>query len=82
MIIKGLKKTSGMTRDFGPYSGHYIEIFFDRKTCEVWGVWQYSLGHNTWTEYHDPNVIKICNTDHHMKMVEIAEAISECLKDR
>lgn len=76
--IKGLKKASGNTLNYGYYSGFYNEVFYDRATGEVWTVFQYSLGQNTWTKYHDPNVIKICNASNHMTMQEIAD----CIYDR
>ena len=64
--IKGLKKASGSTEDYGYYSGHYNEIFYDRSTGEVWTVYQYNLGQNSWTVYNDANVIKVCNSSSHM----------------
>lgn len=77
--MTGLKKASGETRNYGFYSPEYNEIFYDRATGEVWTVYQHSLGHNSWTEYHDPNVIKICNTSQHLTMQEIADGISNKL---
>lgn len=81
LTIKGLKKTSGYTEDYGYYSGRYVEIFYDRSTGEVWGNFQYSLGQNSWTEYHDPDVVKICNTSRHMTMQEIADEINRVLQE-
>lgn len=80
LTIKGLKKTSGYTEDYGYYSGRYVEIFYDRSTGEVWGNFQYSLGQNSWTEYHDPDIVKICNTSRHMTMQEIADEINRVLQ--
>ena len=80
LTIKGLKKTSGYTEDYGYYSGRYVEIFYDRSTGEVWGSFQYSLGQNSWTEYHDPDIVKICNTSRHMTMQEIADEINRVLQ--
>lgn len=77
--IKGLRKASGSTQNYGYYSGHYDEVFYNRKTGEVWTVYQYSLGQNSWTKYHDPNVIKICNASQHMTMQQIADAIHEAM---
>lgn len=73
--LNGLKKTSGLTKDYGYYSPSYVEIFYDRGNGDVWGVYQYSLGHNSWTVYHDDNVLFICNTSDHMTMQEIVDAI-------
>ena len=77
--ISGLKKASGATQDYGHFSGHYVEIFYDRSTGEVWTREQYSLGQNTWTEYADPAIVKICNTSRHMTMQEIMDAIKSTL---
>ena len=75
--ISGLKKASGATQDYGHFSGHYVEIFYDRSTGEVWTREQYSLGQNTWTEYADRAIVKICNTSCHMTMQQIADAIND-----
>lgn len=75
MKMVGLKKASGETQNYGYYSGMYVEIFYDKADGEVWGVFQYSLGQNSWTEYHDSSIVKICNTSSHMTMQEIADAI-------
>lgn len=74
--IKGLKAASGETKDYG-HDGRYVEIFYDRTEGKVWGVFQCSLGQNSWTDYHDSNIIKICNTARHMTMQEIADLINE-----
>ena len=77
--IKGLRKASGSTEDYGFYSGRYNEVFFNRLTGEVWTVFQFSLGQNSWTEYDDPNVIRICNATRHLTMQELADMIAERL---
>lgn len=80
--MKGLKKTAGETKDLkGYYSGEYLEIFYDKEKKEVWGIYQYSLGQNTWTVYDDENVIKICNASEPMTMKEIEEQIKEKVKE-
>lgn len=81
LSIKGLKKASGCTEDYGSYSGRYVEIFYDRSTGEVWGNFQCSLGRNSWTEYHDPDIVKICSTSRHMTMQEIADEIHRVIRE-
>lgn len=82
LAIKGLKKASGETQDYGYYDGRYDEVFYDISTGEVWTKFQYSLGQNSWTEYHDANVIKICNATRHMTMQELADAIYLAVQQR
>lgn len=77
MKMTGLKKASGETKNYGYYSDKYVELFYDRGTGEVWTVFQCSLGHNFWTQYHDPEIIKICNASEHMTMQQIADAIHQ-----
>ena len=72
LTIKGLKKASGETVNWT--RGCCTEIFYDRDTGEVWTVDQVS--ENSWTEYRNPSIIKICTTSRHMTMQEIADAIN------
>lgn len=81
MKIKGLKKASGETRNYGDYSDRYDEVFYNMESGEVWTVYQVSLGGNSWTEYHDPNIIKICNAYHHMTMQQLADAIVDRVRE-
>lgn len=73
--IIGLKKASGETEDYADFSGKYTEIFYDVLSGRVWTRFQFSYGMNSWTEYHDSYVIKVCNTSKHMKMQEIADKL-------
>lgn len=77
----GLRKACGETQDYGTYSPSYDQIFYDRATGEIWTVYHYSLGMNSWTEYHDNDVIHICNAQHHMTMQEIADMIAQRVQE-
>ncbi len=80
--MTGLKAASGDTKSLrGYYSGSYVEVFFDRQTGEVWTKYQYSLGQNSWTVYHDDNVVKIGNFSAPATMQEIADAIASRLAE-
>lgn len=79
LTITGLRKASGETVNWSPRSGGYTEVFYDISTGEVWTVDQVSLGHNSWTVYHDKDVIKICDTEYHMTMQEIADSIRDAV---
>lgn len=73
--MHGLRQASGHTENYGNASGLYNEIFYDRRDGTVWTVLQCSLGQNSWTQYEDPSIIKICNTSRHCTMQEIADMI-------
>ena len=79
LTIKGLKKASGCTEDYGFYSGRYSEIFYDRSTCEIRVIDQVS--HNSFTVSNDPDFVKICSTYRHMTMQEIADKIHRVIKE-
>ena len=73
--IQGLKKASGDTENYCPYSGKYNEIFYNVETGCVWTKFQFSLGQNSSTRYDNPAIIKICNTTRHLTMSEITDLI-------
>lgn len=74
--MTGLKAAAAATKGLqGYYSGLYEELFFDRRTGEVWTKTQCSFGHNSWTVYHDEQIIKICDLDDPTTMKEIADLI-------
>lgn len=77
---KGIKKASGQTINWSSRSGGYTEVFYDMDADEVWTVDQISIGQNSWTEYHDPAIIKVCNTTCHMTMNQIKEAIEYAIQ--
>lgn len=78
--IEGIKRASGNTVNYPSNMGLYTEIFYDKSTGEVWTVDQVSFSHQTWTEYNDPDVIKICETEKHLSMQEIADEIYQKYK--
>lgn len=82
ITMKGLKKASGETKDLsGYYTGAYVELFYDRSTGEIWTVYQFSLGQNSWTEYHDKNIIKTGNISIPKTMQQIADMIYEATEE-
>ena len=82
LTIKGLKAACGRTANWAPGSGGYTEVFFDRATGEIWTVDQVSLGMNTWTQYDDPDIIKVCNTTTHMTMQQMADMVYQAVEAR
>lgn len=80
LFLKGIRVASGNTCVYGFNDGRYNELFYDLSTGEVWTVFHSSLGQNSWTDYHDNDTLKICNTTSHMSMQEIADRIYNELK--
>lgn len=75
--MSGLKKAAGDTK--GIQRPGYCELFYDIKTGEIWTVYQNSIGMNTWTEYRDPAVLKVCDIIRQSTMQEIADWIYRAL---
>lgn len=82
LVIKGIKKASGATTNWWLCSGGYTEIFYDTETGEVWTVDQVSLGHNSYTVYDNPAIIKVTETEVKMTMQEIADAVYRAVNAR
>lgn len=60
MTIKGLKKAVGdyQRANAGGWADpRYGKLMFDKSTGEVWTDEFYSIGHNTWKEYHSSDVV-------------------------
>lgn len=79
LTIRGLKKASGNTFDYGYYNPRYVEVFYDTKSCRVWTVEQYSAGRNSFTVYNAPEIVKVCETSRHLGMQDIADLIERKL---
>lgn len=81
LLIEGIKQASSNTINWAKSSNGYTEIFYDKVTGDVWTVDQVSSEHNTWEEYHDNDVIKICETEKHLTMQEIADMIYKVMSE-
>lgn len=60
--IKGLKKAVGEYRRAnagGYYSPRYGYLMFDKNTGEIWTDEFFSLGQNSWKEYHSDSIINL-----------------------
>ena len=57
----------------------YSQISYDRSTGELLEAWHIGNSLTSWTEYHDPDVIHVCNTRRHMTMQELADAVRDAL---
>ena len=83
MKIKGLKKVSGESKKLsGHYSPEYLQLNYNTKTGEAWINYHYSIGHNSWTEYHEPEIITCGNITEPKTQKELAAMIHDAiLKD-
>lgn len=77
--MHGLRAASGDTENYGYYSGQYVQVSYDRSTGDVLTNYHYSIGHNWWTQYHDPAIITVAMASNHMTMQQIADAIADKL---
>ncbi len=59
------------------HNGYYVEVFYNLETDEVYNHVHVSLGHNSWTQYHDENVIRIGNFDQKVTKAHLKELIKE-----
>lgn len=75
--IKGIKKASGYTENYPARGQHRVDLFIDLETAEVWG--EYIYGNQTWKQFHNPNIRKLCSTKKHMTMKEIRELAEAAL---
>ena len=66
LIIKGLKKAIGEYKWANNNSdpSWYAKLMYDKSTGEIWADCFYSLGHNTWKEYHDSDIIDLGSLMH------------------
>ena len=84
--IKGIKKAvselkANLPKNNTYYSGIYMQVNFDTNSGKILTNYHYSLGHNSWTVYHDKAVIFIGNYIKPAKMQEIINDIAQRLTD-
>lgn len=83
MKIKGLKKIATDTlilSDF--YAPEYLQLNYDISTGEAWTDFHYSLGHNSWTNYHDSKIINCGIITNPMSVREISKMIENLISER
>lgn len=74
--ITGLRKIASDSKNLTDYySGHYIQINYDLTTGEAWGDYHYSLGQNSFSVYHDQNIVVCGNISTPHTMQQIADLI-------
>lgn len=79
MKIKGLKKIAGESKHIGKYDPEYLQLNYDKTTGEAWTDYHYSIGCNSWCEYHDKNIVNCGYITEQKTMIEIAEMIHNAI---
>ena len=59
----------------------FSQIDYDRSTGELLESWHAGNPDSNWTEYHDPNVIRVCCTRRHMSMQRLADSVRDALDE-
>ena len=77
LSIKGLKKASGET--FDCYGRGHTQINYDMETGQIYT--DFHVG-QTYSVYKGNTVIYVCDTDRHMTMREIKQAIELAVTKR
>ena len=71
----GIKAAVGEMPRRNNYDGTYLEVHYDMDEDEVYTHYHCCFGHNSWTEYHDPDVVFVGNYDERVTMAELKEDI-------
>lgn len=75
----GIKKAVGEMPRRNNYDGTYLEVHYDMDEDEVYTHFHCSLGFNSWTEYHDPAVIRVGNYASRVTMTQLKADIKRAI---
>lgn len=76
MRIKGIKKVCSKSLALaGRNDGCYLQLNYDMKKHKVFTDWHCSFDHNSYTRYHDENIIFIAFIDYPMMMKDIEKLV-------
>lgn len=73
--MKYLKKTVSEIKSCPQGVGAYYEVFYNRETDKLFTVFQVSLGHNSWTKFENPEIVKIGEFEKPVTMAELKELV-------
>ena len=76
-IMKNLKKTVSEIKSCPQGMGAYYEVFYNRATDELFTCFQVSLGHNSWTKFENPEIVKIGEFEKPVTMKELKQLVEE-----
>ena len=83
MKIKGLKKIAGDSKELiGHYSPEYLQLNYNMTTGEAWTDYHYSIGHNSWTEYHEKNILNCGIITERKTQLELAAMIHNAMVEK
>ena len=74
---KGIKKLAVDSHFLDGDKAKYIEIFYNKKTKDIWGCFHCSVGGNSWTKYYNKNIILVGTIREPKKMAEIMEMLED-----
>lgn len=78
--MTGLEAASAETKSLrGSNDAEYAELFYQTSTGEVWAKYHFSPGQNNWTEYEDPDIVKIGNVVRYATPQKIADLVAETM---
>lgn len=78
--IKGIKKIASDSKQLkGFFDCGYLQVNYDKSTNKAWADYHYDIGHNTYTKYHDSNIVNCGILSDPTTMIEIVQLIKEAL---
>lgn len=79
--MQGLRKACSESKNLtGYYGGQYVQISYDTAGGKVLSDYHVSLGQNSWTQYDESSVIRVCNISEPTAMQQIADMIYSALQ--
>lgn len=75
--IKGLQEAWKEIKTCPQGVGAYYEVFYNRRTDELFTEFQVSLGHNSWTKFENPEIVKIGEFEKPVTMKELKQLVEE-----
>ena len=75
--MKNLKKTVSEIKSCPQDVGAYYEVFYNRTEDKLFTCFQVSLGHNSWTKFEDPEIVKIGDFENPVTMKELKQLVEE-----
>ena len=78
----GIKTAVGEMPKYDRHDGLYLEVHYDLEEDRVYTDLHCSFGYNSWTVYHDPDVIPVGMCSERVTMAELKEDIRRAIARR